>query len=110
MVSGCLNTGLPTFTKQPSDVNVTRNSSFTLTCEAVGPPNPVTIMWLLNGQKLNQTSPSPSTITIQGKCCARGSQNFALTDFVQATNITSFQPIDKCNMIFFTGCMNGFEK
>ncbi|XP_060781351.1 tyrosine-protein kinase Mer [Neoarius graeffei] len=58
--------GLPTFTKQPSDVNVTRNSSFTLTCEAVGPPNPVTIMWLLKGQKLNQTSPSPSTITIQG--------------------------------------------
>ncbi|MCI4376703.1 hypothetical protein PGIGA_G00191410 [Pangasianodon gigas] len=58
--------GLPTFTKQPSDVNVTRNSSFTLTCEAVGPPNPVTIIWLLKGQKLNQTSPSPSTITIQG--------------------------------------------
>ncbi|KAK2852951.1 hypothetical protein Q7C36_008152 [Tachysurus vachellii] len=58
--------GLPTFTKQPSDVNVTRSSSFTLTCEAVGPPNPVTIIWLLKGQKLNQTSSSPSTITIQG--------------------------------------------
>ncbi|TTI76919.1 Tyrosine-protein kinase Mer [Bagarius yarrelli] len=58
--------GLPTFIKQPSDVNVTRNSSFTLICEAVGPPNPVTIAWLLKGQKLNQTSLSPSTITIQG--------------------------------------------
>ncbi|XP_026882566.2 tyrosine-protein kinase Mer isoform X2 [Electrophorus electricus] len=58
--------GLPTFTKHPSDVNVTRNTSFTLTCEAVGPPNPVTIMWLHKGQKLNHTSHSPSTITIQG--------------------------------------------
>lgn len=58
--------GLPTFTKQPSDVNVTRNSSFTLTCEAVGPPNPVFIQWLHKGQKMNQTSPSPSTITVSG--------------------------------------------
>uniref|UniRef100_A0A8B9HCP0 receptor protein-tyrosine kinase n=1 Tax=Astyanax mexicanus TaxID=7994 RepID=A0A8B9HCP0_ASTMX len=60
--------GLPTFTKQPSDVNVTRNSSFTLTCEAVGPPNPVFIQWLHKGQKMNQTSPSPSTITVSGEC------------------------------------------
>ncbi|XP_017320153.1 tyrosine-protein kinase Mer isoform X1 [Ictalurus punctatus] len=58
--------GLPTFTKQPSDVNVSRSSSFTLTCEAVGPPNPVTIVWLLQGQRLNHTSLSPSTITIPG--------------------------------------------
>ncbi|XP_072533606.1 tyrosine-protein kinase Mer isoform X2 [Salminus brasiliensis] len=58
--------GLPTFTKQPSDVNVTRNTSFTLTCEAVGPPNPVIIEWLHKGQKINQTSQSPSTITVLG--------------------------------------------
>ncbi|KAI5108594.1 tyrosine-protein kinase Mer, partial [Silurus meridionalis] len=58
--------GLPAFTKQPSDINVTRNSSFTLTCEAVGPPNPVTIIWLLKGQKLNHSSVSPSSINIQG--------------------------------------------
>ncbi|XP_062851926.1 tyrosine-protein kinase Mer isoform X3 [Trichomycterus rosablanca] len=58
--------GLPTFTKQPSDVNITRNTLFTLTCEATGPPNPVTIVWLHRGQKLNQTSNSSSTMTIQG--------------------------------------------
>lgn len=61
------NSGLPTFTKQPNDVNVTRNASFNLTCEAVGPPNPVVIEWLHKGQKINRTSSSPSTITIQGK-------------------------------------------
>lgn len=66
-VSGSLFSGLPTFTKQPSDVNVTRNSSFTLTCEAVGPPYPVTVVWLFNHKKLNQNYSSPSTITIQGR-------------------------------------------
>ncbi|XP_066534561.1 tyrosine-protein kinase Mer [Hoplias malabaricus] len=58
--------GLPTFTKQPSDVNVTRNTSFSLTCEAVGPPNPVIIQWLQEGKKINQIGPSPNTVTIQG--------------------------------------------
>ncbi|KAM9477990.1 tyrosine-protein kinase Mer [Clarias gariepinus] len=58
--------GLPTFTKQPSDVNVRKNTSFTLTCEAVGPPNPVTIVWLHKGQKISQPSLSPSNKTIQG--------------------------------------------
>uniref|UniRef100_A0AAR2KYF9 receptor protein-tyrosine kinase n=1 Tax=Pygocentrus nattereri TaxID=42514 RepID=A0AAR2KYF9_PYGNA len=58
--------GPPTFTKQPNDVNVTRNTSFTLTCEAVGPPSPVIIEWLHKGHKINQTGHSPSTVTIQG--------------------------------------------
>ncbi|XP_076830010.1 tyrosine-protein kinase Mer [Brachyhypopomus gauderio] len=78
--------GLPTFTKHPSDVNVTRNTSFTLTCEAVGPPNPVTIMWLHKDQKLNHTSNSPSTITIQGvnvptqySCQANNSKGVAVS-------------------------------
>lgn len=70
MVSGFLIAGLPTFTKQPSDVNVRKNTSFTLTCEAVGPPNPVTIVWLHKGQKISQPSLSPSNKTIQGKCFA----------------------------------------
>uniref|UniRef100_A0AAR2M149 receptor protein-tyrosine kinase n=1 Tax=Pygocentrus nattereri TaxID=42514 RepID=A0AAR2M149_PYGNA len=52
--------GPPTFTKQPNDVNVTRNTSFTLTCEAVGPPSPVIIEWLHKGHKINQTGHSPS--------------------------------------------------
>ncbi|XP_059421692.1 tyrosine-protein kinase Mer-like [Carassius carassius] len=58
--------GLPTFTIQPSDVNITRNTSFTLTCEAVGPPNPVTIKWLHKGKRLEESNKSSSNITIEG--------------------------------------------
>nr|XP_055026357.1 tyrosine-protein kinase Mer [Misgurnus anguillicaudatus] len=58
--------GLPTFTKQPSDVNVTRNTPFTLTCEAVGPPNPVTIKWLHKGKPLEESNEYSSTLTIEG--------------------------------------------
>ncbi|XP_036429522.1 tyrosine-protein kinase Mer [Colossoma macropomum] len=58
--------GPPTFIKQPNDMNVTQNTSFNLTCEALGPPSPVSIEWLHKGQKINQTGHSPSTITIQG--------------------------------------------
>uniref|UniRef100_A0A8C1Q0F8 receptor protein-tyrosine kinase n=1 Tax=Cyprinus carpio TaxID=7962 RepID=A0A8C1Q0F8_CYPCA len=58
--------GLPTFTIQPSDVNITRNTPFTLTCEAVGPPNPVTIEWLHKGKRFEEPTESSSTITIEG--------------------------------------------
>ncbi|XP_056617127.1 tyrosine-protein kinase Mer [Triplophysa dalaica] len=58
--------GLPTFTIQPSNVNATRNTSFTLTCEAVGPPNPVIIKWLKNGKTYAEFNESFSTITIEG--------------------------------------------
>ncbi|XP_052007734.1 tyrosine-protein kinase Mer-like [Xyrauchen texanus] len=58
--------GLPTFTIQPSDVNITRNTPFTLTCEAVGPPNPVTIKWLHKGKRFQERNESSSTITIEG--------------------------------------------
>lgn len=60
------NPGLPTFIIQLSDVNVTRNTPFTLTCEAVGPPNPVTIKWLHTGKRFAERNESSSTITIEG--------------------------------------------
>ncbi|XP_021437040.2 tyrosine-protein kinase Mer isoform X1 [Oncorhynchus mykiss] len=41
--------GLPMFTRHPDDMNVTCNSPFNLSCEAVGPPTPITIRWLRNG-------------------------------------------------------------
>lgn len=61
------NPGLPTFTIQPSNVNATRNTPFTLTCEAVGPPNPVIIKWLKNGKTYAEFNESFSTITIEGE-------------------------------------------
>ncbi|XP_066553448.1 tyrosine-protein kinase Mer [Amia ocellicauda] len=59
--------GLPMFIKEPEALNVTRNTSFTLTCEAVGPPDPVTIIWMRNEVKISSSSQlSPSSFTQPG--------------------------------------------
>nr|XP_015218473.1 PREDICTED: tyrosine-protein kinase Mer [Lepisosteus oculatus] len=59
--------GLPMFIKEPEHLNVSRNTPFNLTCEAVGPPDPVRIEWLQNGVKINTpASFSPSYITVPG--------------------------------------------
>ncbi|KAG7462710.1 hypothetical protein MATL_G00187710 [Megalops atlanticus] len=58
--------GLPTFTRHPKDANVTRNSPFNLSCAAEGPPDPVHIVWLLNGTRVDSPRPSPYDITIPG--------------------------------------------
>ncbi|NWV31172.1 MERTK kinase, partial [Grantiella picta] len=57
--------GLPHFIRQPQQLNVTRNSPFNLTCQAVGPPEPVQIYWFRNNIQLNQEPHiSPSVLTV----------------------------------------------
>ncbi|XP_069463939.1 tyrosine-protein kinase Mer isoform X2 [Ambystoma mexicanum] len=59
--------GLPHFIRQPQRLNVTRNTPFNLTCEAVGPPEPVAIYWFRSSSSLSKTpAVSPSVLTIQG--------------------------------------------
>ncbi|NXR36922.1 MERTK kinase, partial [Zosterops hypoxanthus] len=59
--------GLPHFIRQPEQLNVTRNSPFNLTCQAVGPPEPVEIYWFQNNIKVNQKPHiSPSVLTVTG--------------------------------------------
>ncbi|KAM7408931.1 hypothetical protein PAMA_002584 [Pampus argenteus] len=58
--------GLPTFMQQPEDRNITRNTSFTLSCEAVGPPDPVEIRWLRDGSPNSEFHISPSSFTVSG--------------------------------------------
>ncbi|XP_037534350.1 tyrosine-protein kinase Mer [Nematolebias whitei] len=58
--------GLPTFTLQPEDLNVTRNTSFSLSCRAVGPPEPVEIRWLRDGQPDSERFISPSSYSVPG--------------------------------------------
>ncbi|KAM6997945.1 tyrosine-protein kinase Mer [Tautogolabrus adspersus] len=58
--------GLPTFLHQPEDRNVTRNTPFTLSCEAVGPPDPVQIRWLRDGLPNSDFHNSPSSFSISG--------------------------------------------
>ncbi|NXU07138.1 MERTK kinase, partial [Buphagus erythrorhynchus] len=59
--------GLPHFIRQPEQLNVTRNSTFNLTCQAVGPPEPVEIYWFQNNIQVNQEPHiSPSVLTVPG--------------------------------------------
>ncbi|NXN86442.1 MERTK kinase, partial [Bombycilla garrulus] len=59
--------GLPHFIRQPEQLNVTRNSPFNLTCQAVGPPEPVEIYWFQNNVQLNKEPHiSPSVLTVPG--------------------------------------------
>ncbi|KAM3606477.1 uncharacterized protein V6R79_017199 [Siganus canaliculatus] len=58
--------GLPNFIHQPEDRNVTRNTPFTLMCEAVGPPNDVRIRWFRDGHAVSDVDSSPSNYTVSG--------------------------------------------
>lgn len=62
MVPPCVFVGLPMFTRQPEDMNVTRGTPFTLYCEAVGPPDPVTIVWLKNSVKGPDSTKNSMTV------------------------------------------------
>ncbi|KAM9810154.1 tyrosine-protein kinase Mer isoform X1 [Syngnathus typhle] len=58
--------GLPTFIQQPEDRNTTKDTPFTLSCEAVGPPDPVKIRWLIDGIPDGDYHSSPSTYHVEG--------------------------------------------
>ncbi|KAM4591105.1 tyrosine-protein kinase Mer [Odontesthes bonariensis] len=58
--------GLPTFTQQPEDVNITRDTPFTLSCAAEGPPEPVQIRWLRDGVADSDLHNSPSSFSVSG--------------------------------------------
>ncbi|XP_071379038.1 tyrosine-protein kinase Mer [Centroberyx affinis] len=58
--------GLPTFIKQPEDRNITRSTPFMLSCEAVGPPDPVQIRWLRDGLPDSDIHSSPSYFSVSG--------------------------------------------
>lgn len=59
--------GLPTFIQEPEDRNITRDTDFMLSCEAVGPPDPVKIRWLKDGSPFTDLLDSPSNYTMTGK-------------------------------------------
>ncbi|XP_032876418.1 tyrosine-protein kinase Mer [Amblyraja radiata] len=60
--------GLPSFIREPESRNVSRNGSFNLTCEAVGPPYPVHIYWLQDGVLISTKADdaSPSVLKVAG--------------------------------------------
>ncbi|XP_044022999.1 tyrosine-protein kinase receptor TYRO3 isoform X3 [Siniperca chuatsi] len=65
--------GVPHFVQEPQDVATLPNVPFNLTCAAVGPPEPVEVLWWLGGVQEGQPRPSPSVLHVQG---ANGSVKF----------------------------------
>uniref|UniRef100_A0A8B9KSF8 Tyrosine-protein kinase receptor TYRO3 n=1 Tax=Astyanax mexicanus TaxID=7994 RepID=A0A8B9KSF8_ASTMX len=58
--------GVPHFTKEPEDVATFPGAPFNLTCAAVGPPEPVEVLWWLGGVQEGDFRPSPSVLFVRG--------------------------------------------
>ncbi|CAJ1074948.1 tyrosine-protein kinase receptor TYRO3 [Xyrichtys novacula] len=58
--------GVPHFVVEPQDVATLPNAPFNLTCAAVGPPEPVEVLWWLGGIQEGDPRPSPSVLQVQG--------------------------------------------
>uniref|UniRef100_UPI00358E37C8 tyrosine-protein kinase Mer-like n=1 Tax=Myxine glutinosa TaxID=7769 RepID=UPI00358E37C8 len=80
--------GLPFFIEEPQALNVTRGSPFSLACNAVGPPQPVSIAWHKDGNALWPANevPSPSVLNVDGieisssySCQARNSRGITVS-------------------------------
>ncbi|XP_062061662.1 tyrosine-protein kinase receptor TYRO3 isoform X1 [Lepus europaeus] len=93
--------GVPFFTVEPKDLAVPPNASFQLFCEAVGPPEPVTIFWWREHTKVGGPVPSPSILNVTGvtqstefSCEARNIKGLAFsrpaTIFIQALPAAPF--------------------
>ncbi|KAM6912838.1 tyrosine-protein kinase receptor TYRO3 [Xenentodon cancila] len=58
--------GVPHFLQEPRDVATFPNAPFNLSCGAVGPPEPVKVLWWLGGVQQGQPRPSPSILHVPG--------------------------------------------
>ncbi|XP_070697774.1 LOW QUALITY PROTEIN: tyrosine-protein kinase receptor TYRO3 [Pempheris klunzingeri] len=58
--------GVPHFIQEPQDIATFPNVAFNLTCAAVGPPEPVEVLWWLGGVQEGEPRPSPSILHVQG--------------------------------------------
>lgn len=58
--------GVPHFTLEPQDVSVILGEPFNLSCAAVGPPDPVEVLWWIGGEQVGEATESPSTTHVPG--------------------------------------------
>ncbi|XP_037097775.1 tyrosine-protein kinase receptor TYRO3 isoform X2 [Syngnathus acus] len=58
--------GVPHFVQEPQDVATLPGEPFNLTCGAVGPPEPVEVLWWLGGVQEGGATPSPSIFRVLG--------------------------------------------
>ncbi|XP_053191926.1 tyrosine-protein kinase receptor TYRO3 [Scomber japonicus] len=58
--------GVPHFVQEPADVATFPGVPFNLTCAAVGPPEPVEVLWWIGGRPAGNAEPSPSVLHVTG--------------------------------------------
>ncbi|XP_029972131.1 tyrosine-protein kinase receptor TYRO3 [Salarias fasciatus] len=58
--------GVPHFLQEPQDVATLPDAPFNLTCAAVGPPEPVEVLWWLGGVQEGEPRASPSVLHVAG--------------------------------------------
>ncbi|KAM6973676.1 tyrosine-protein kinase receptor TYRO3 [Aplochiton taeniatus] len=58
--------GVPHFTLEPQDIATFPGVPFNLTCAAVGPPDPVEVLWWLGGVQKGDVMASPSVLHLKG--------------------------------------------
>ncbi|XP_006128761.2 tyrosine-protein kinase receptor TYRO3 isoform X2 [Pelodiscus sinensis] len=58
--------GVPYFTVEPEDLSVSPNAPFHMACAAVGPPEPVTIVWWMGDFRVGLPDISPSNLNVSG--------------------------------------------
>lgn len=58
--------GVPHFTVEPEDLSVDLMEPFNLSCAAVGPPDPVEVLWWIGGEQVGGATESPSTLHVRG--------------------------------------------
>lgn len=69
--------GVPYFTVEPEDVSVSPNAPFHMACAAVGPPEPVTIVWWMGDSRVGLPDISPSILNVSGKAAASAEGHWA---------------------------------
>ncbi|XP_028293535.1 tyrosine-protein kinase receptor TYRO3 isoform X2 [Gouania willdenowi] len=58
--------GVPHFLSEPEDVATFPDTPFNLSCSAVGPPEPVEVLWWVGGAQEGGASASPSILHVPG--------------------------------------------
>ncbi|XP_013926611.1 PREDICTED: tyrosine-protein kinase receptor UFO-like [Thamnophis sirtalis] len=62
--------GLPFFSEEPQDLEITAGAAFNLSCAAQGPPEPVLVIWLQDSVPLNSLADplaeTPSVLRVRG--------------------------------------------
>ncbi|XP_044524524.1 tyrosine-protein kinase receptor UFO [Gracilinanus agilis] len=71
--------GLPYFLEEPGDMTVPADTSFNLSCQAQGPPDPVNLLWLRDGAPLASHDPTKGLLYLPAEesRAQRGRQGLA---------------------------------